>query len=226
MNRLFLIMSILLFGILSPGFSQECGPSCPVCSGTGESGSALLSPKSLLVSGIYIPTGDDENGVINMRYGVAKWLDIGAGYTVKAKKPIWSLRISPVSENEDGLRPGVIIGTGSVQTGGSDQSVYAQLTKSWEFTEGFAMRLSGGVASLVPDFNKIYGVAGLTLTVTERVSPFTSFDGKNFHFGVAWIPVDWMTVAALLVESKYPALSLGWRWSFSKPKPEAPKNIS
>jgi hypothetical protein len=112
-----------------------------------------------------------------------------------------------------------------VQTGGSDQSVFAQLTKSWEFTEGFAMRVSSGVASLVPDFNEIYGVAGLTLTVTERISPFASFDGKNFHFGLAWIPVDWMTVGALLVESKDPAISLGFRWSFAKPEPESPGTI-
>ncbi|MBF0429822.1 MAG: hypothetical protein HQK83_00975 [Fibrobacteria bacterium] len=225
MHKVHIMFLLMLFTTINTLYSQECGPSCPVCSGTGESGGTLLSPKSLLISGIAIPTSDEDKGVVNLRYGVTKWLDIGAGYTINTKKPLWSLRVSPLSENEDGWRPGVILGTGSVQTGGNDQSVFAQLTKSWEFSEGFAMRVSGGVASLIPDFNKIYGVAGLTLTVTERVSPFVSFDGKNLHFGLAWIPVDWMTIGGLLVESKYAAVSLGFRWSFAKPEAESPGTI-
>jgi hypothetical protein len=211
-----LIISILLFAVLSIPYAQECGPSCPVCSGTGEGGGSLLKTRTLLISGIYLPTGEEEKGVISLRYGVFKWMDVGAGYTVKTEKPIWSLRLLPLSENEEGLRPGIIMGTGSVQTAGSDQSVFAQLTKSWEFREGFAMRVTGGIASLVPDFEKIYGIAGLTLTLTERFSPFASFDGNNFHFGISWIPLDMLTIAVLLVEAKEPAVSLGYRVSFGK----------
>ena len=210
------ILTLVLFGLIAMSNAQECGPSCPVCSGTGESGSGLLTKNNLLVTGIYIPTGEEELGVVNLRYGLFKWMDIGAGYTIKAEKPIWSIRFSPVTENEDGWRPGMIVGTGSVQTGGSDQSAYVQLTKSREFKEGYAIRLSGGVASLIPDFNKVYGIAGLTLTVTERFSPFASYDGNSFHVGAAWIPTDWLTVGAILVEMEYPALSLGYRFNFSK----------
>jgi hypothetical protein len=175
-----------------------------------------MSVKTLLVTGIYIPTGEEEVGVVNVKYGLLKWMEVGAGYTIKAEKPVWSIRLLPVSEDEDGWRPGLIMGTGSVQAGGSDQSVFLQLTKSWEFVEGYALRLSGGAASLVPDFEKIYGIAGMTLTITERFSPFGSFDGNNFHTGLVWIPVDWLSVGALLVEMEYPAVSLGWRFAFSK----------
>jgi hypothetical protein len=208
------IFVIILFCLACISESQECGPSCPVCSGTGESGGGLMKTRTLLVGGIYIPFGEEEIGVINLRYGVFKWMDVGAGYTIKAEKPIWSIRFLPLSENEESWRPGIIIGTGSVQTGGSDQSVFAQITKSWEFKEGFALRLAGGAASLVPDFDEIYGIGGITATVTEQFSPFASYDGKNFHVGLAWIPTDWLTIGALLVEMENPAVSLGYRFSF------------
>jgi hypothetical protein len=171
----------------------------------------LLATGSLLASGIYIPEGEEETGVVNLRYGVFSWLDIGAGYTVEAEKPIWSLRLQPISENEKGWRPAFIVGTGSVQTGNSDQSVFAQLTKGWEFSEFFALRLSGGIASLIPDFKRGYGLAGITMTVTERFSSFASYDGRKTHLGLSWVVTDWMTISGLLIESKEPALSFTYR---------------
>ena len=197
--------------ITSISAAQECGPSCPVCS--GSQGGALLAPGTLLMSGIYIPGGEDETGVVNLRYGVFSWLDIGAGYTVEAERPIWSLRLQPIPEKEKGWRPAFIVGTGSVQTGNSDQSVFAQVTKGFEFSEVFALRLSGGITSLIPDFERGYGLAGVTLTVTERFSPFASYDGRNTHLGLAWIPTDWMTISGLLIESKEPGVSLAYRFN-------------
>lgn len=132
-----LVIATLFVGLFSQVFAQECGPSCPVCSGNSEG--ALLSRNSLLISGLAIPTSEEEYGVVNVRYGIFKWLDAGVGYAFKAKKPIWSLRLQPVVEKEDKWWPGLIVGTGSVQTGKSDQSVYGQLTKSWEFGEAFAL---------------------------------------------------------------------------------------
>jgi hypothetical protein len=209
------VITAIVLSLSYLGYTQECGPSCPVCSGTGEGSGALLAPKTLLATGIYIPDAEEEVGVINLRYGLLEWIDIGAGYTVEAKKSIWSIRLSPIAENEDGLRPGIILGTGSVQTGGSDQSAFFQLTKSWEFKEGYAVRLAGGVASLVPDFDKGYGIAGVTLTVTERFSPFVSYDGESYHYGLAWIPTDWLTIGGLMVENEYPAVTVGYRFSFA-----------
>ena len=214
MSRIAAITGVVL-ALAYSAYAQECGPSCPVCSGTGEGGGALLAPKTLLATGLYIPDGEEERGVMNLRYGVYKWLDAGAGYAIEAEEFLWSMRLSPFAENEDGWRPGVILGTGSVQTGGSDQAVFAQLTKSREFKEGYAARLSAGIAGLSPDFERVYGIAGVTLTVTERFSPFASYDGENLHYGLAWIPAAWLTIGALMVESEEPAVSVGYRWSFA-----------
>jgi hypothetical protein len=195
--------------------AQECGPSCPVCSGSGDNFGALLASKSLLASGLYIPDGEDETGVLNLRYGLSKWADIGIGYTIEAEKPIWSIRFQPVLECEDGWRPGLILGTGSVQTGESDQSVFTQLTKAHEFTEWLALRASTGISTLTPDFDEIYGLAGITLTVYERFSPFATYDGHNSHLGLSWIPADWLAISGLFLEMSDPAVSVGFRWNLS-----------
>lgn len=193
--------------------AQECGPFCPVCSGSGSSTGALVSSGTVISNLLYIPAGEEETGVINFRGGITSWLDLGIGYTVKAEKPIWSIRWQPLNEAESGLRPAVITGTGSIQTGGGDQSIFLQLSKAWEFSEMFSARLSTGIASLLPDLNKLYGLAGITLTVKESWSPFVSYDGVNFHSGLSWIATDWLTIAAILVETKEPAISIGLRYS-------------
>jgi len=213
-KRVILIIIIIISYTVIVG-AQECGPSCPVCSGSGDNLGALLTSKSLLASGLYIPAGEEETGVLNLRYGLFKWADIGLGYTIKTEKPIWSVRLQPVSESENGWRPGLILGTGSVQTGESDQSVFIQLTKAREFTEWLALRISVGISTLAPDFDEIYGLTGLTISVMERFSPFATYDGTNFHLGLSWIPTDWLVISGLLLEVHDPAISAGFRWSFS-----------
>ena len=133
MNKIPLgLLLILLFTGIT--FAQECGPSCPVCSGAGNNDGALLSQRSVMISGLSIPTADEERAVLNTRYGILNWLDAGIGYAIRTEKVIWSVRTQPVLEQKDGWEPGIILGTGSVQTGGSDQSIYAQLIKSWEIS--------------------------------------------------------------------------------------------
>lgn len=200
------LMLILLFvGVTS---AQECGPSCPVCSGAGGNDGALLSQKSAMVSALSIPTADEEKTVLNARYGVLKWLDAGIGYAFRTENVLWSVRAQPIFEKEDGWRPGVILGTGSVQTGGSDQSIYAQFIKSLEINEIFGLRLSAGMATLIPDFKDMYGLAGITASFYERIAAFTNYDGVSFHEGISWIPLDWLTLSFLMVESEFPAISV------------------
>ena len=201
--------TFLLFIALS--FGQDCGPFCPVCSGNGSSTGALISPGTIIPNFLYIPDGEEERGVINFRGGITSWLDAGIGYTVDTDKMIWSFRLQLLHEDESSLKPSLILGTGSVQTGGSDQSLFCLLSKSWEFNEMFSLRLSSGIASLLPDAKEYYGLANITLTITESWSPFLSYDGTNFHPGLSWIPTDWMTIAGILVESKDPAVSVGIR---------------
>ncbi len=190
--------------------AQECGPSCPVCSGSTDG--SLLAPMSFMISSINIPGGEEETSVFNLRYGLFPRFDAGVGYAIKNEKFIWSARFEAISEEKN--RPGIILGTGSVRTGKSDQSLYLHLTKSWEFSEMFAMRITTGIASLVPELDKIYGLGGITFSIADRFSPFISYDGINYHEGMAWIPLDWLTVSALLIESEDPALSIGIKHSF------------
>ena len=220
MDKKMLILS-LFFIIILPEVAivQECGPFCPVCSGTGSSTSALVSRGVIIPNMLYIPQGDEETGVISLRSGVTTWLDLGVGYTIKAEKLIWSVRLQPLNEVESSIyRPSIIVGTGSVQTGRSDQSVFIQLSKSWEINELFSFRISSGIASLLPEVDKYYGLAGITLTITEKWSPFVSYDGISFHPGLSWIPKDWLAIGAVLIESKEPAISVGIRYNLEKGK--------
>ena len=212
---------ILLFIIILPGvaIAQVCGPFCPVCSGTGSSTSALVSKGVIIPNILYIPRGDEEKGVISLRGGATSWLDLGVGYTIEAEKLIWSVRLQPLNEVESSIfRPSIIVGTGSVQTGGSDQSVFIQISKSWEINELFSIRISSGIASLLPEVKKYYGLAGITLTISEKWSPFASYDGISFHPGLSWIPKEWLAIGIVLIESKEPAISVGIRYNLEKVK--------
>lgn len=211
-NLIMLIVFLFEFANFSP--AQVCGPGCPVCSGSGQSTGALLSPKTLVSTAMAIPNGEDETGVFNFRAGVSSWLDVGLGYTIKSDKFIWSVRLQPLSENEETWRPAVIVGTGSIQTGKSDQSAFIQLTKAFEFSEAFSARFSVGAATLLPDFDQEYFLAGITMTITEKWSPFVNYDGINYHSGLSWIPYDWLFVTGLMVEMKNPAIMVGFRWGF------------
>lgn len=209
MKKIIVLLAFIL-SLSNVVLAQMCGPSCPICSGSNDG--SLLAPRSLMFSSIIIPGGEEETSVFNLRYGVFSRFDVGAGYTVKSKKVIWNARFQALSE--ESWKPGIILGTGSVRTGKSDQSLYLHLTKSWEFSESFALRVTAGVASLVPEYEKVYGLGGITISIAEKFSPFMNYDGINFHEGLAWIPLDWLTISVLLVESKDPALSIGIKHSF------------
>ncbi len=210
MNKIHLILLLVLL-ITITTYAQECGPSCPVCSGGGSNDGALLSQKSVLISGLSIPTADEERAVLNARYGILSWLDAGVGYAIRTEKVLWNIRVQPVLEQEDSWRPGIILGTGSVQTGGSDQSIYAQFIKSQEIGETFGLRLSAGAATLLPGFDEIYGLAGVTASLYERYAMFGNYDGKSFHSGLSWIPSDRFTLSFLMVEMESPAISIVFR---------------
>lgn len=169
---------------------------------------------TVVLTAMAIPKGEDDTGILSLRTGVTSWLDLGLGYSIKTEKLIWSVRFQPIAEDESSWRPGIILGTGSVRTGRSDQSVFLQLTKAFDFGENISARFSVGIASLLPDLNQEFFLASLTMTVVECWSPFLSYDGRNFHFGLSWIPVDWLFIAGLMIEAKNPAILIGYRWSF------------
>ncbi len=159
-------------------------------------------------SGLTIPSDEEETLVLNTRYGVLDWLDAGIGYAVDTKKTLWNVRVQPLLQQEGGWRPGIILGTGSIQTGGSDQSAYLQLVKSMKVSEAFNLGIMAGAATLLPDLDKAYGQAGITATLRERYIIFANHDGESFHEGVSWIPLDWLTLSFMMVESESPAISI------------------
>jgi len=203
-----------MFFISSKSYSQECGPNCPACSG-GSSG-GIIAKNNLVVSALVIPKSEDEYAVANIRYGVFEWMDVGLGYAFKAKDPIWSVRLKPLAEKDDKWHPGIIIGTGSVRTGGSDQSVYGMLTKTVEFNEQFALQGYVGAASVFKDFENPFFLSGLSAIFFEKFTVFGSYDGLNFHEGFSWTTTDHLTLSALVIETRYPALSISYRFDLGK----------
>ncbi|WP_423128511.1 hypothetical protein [Gaoshiqia sp. Z1-71] len=199
---------ILFFAIIAANeiYAQGCGPNCPACSGTIDG--SLLAPKTLSVQGLYMPTADEEQGIANLRYGLFSWFDAGVGYAFNAQKIIWNARIQPVTEKEDGWRPGIVLGTGSIRAGESDQSFYLNLLKSKEFSENFAITASAGTASLASDMDKIYGIGNVSATFSEKYTVYANYDGINFHEGFAWTINNWLTTGFMMIESKYPSLTV------------------
>ena len=218
-----LIVLLLLCALSGSTLAQQCGPSCPVCSGAGSNPGALLPQKSITFSALSIPAADEERLVFNTKVGLLSWLDAGVGYAGRTEEVLWSARVQPLVEQKNGWRPGLILGSGSVQTGGSDQSAYAQLLKSWEPGDALSFLFSGGAAALMPDFDKLYGLAGITASFRKRyagatgpyrVPPgavFGNYDGESFHEGISWTPTDLATVSLMLIESEFPAMSVTFR---------------
>lgn len=216
-----LIIALALCVLASVGTAsgQECGPGCPVCS--GKAVGDLLPPAAVLGSGLYIPNGEEETAVLSLRYGLVSWLDAGIGYAVDTEEIIWSVRVEPIAQDLEGWRPALVLGTGSVQTGGSDQSGYAQIAKTLEIIEGrLGITLTGGYATDLPDMREDWGLGTFTLTLFDRVSPFYTYDGVNSHVGLSLFATDWLTLTGYVVEMEEPAASVGTQWRFGQKEDE------
>jgi hypothetical protein len=211
-NTILVLLSLMIVVVqISPAFGQECGPGCPACSGkaTGD----LLSPGTFLTSGLFIPDGEEETFVARVGYGVLPWMDVGIGYSVDSEEVTWSLRTQPVAQDRDGWRPALIVGTGSVQTGGSDQSAYVQVVKSLEIIEGrLGATFAGGYATDLPDLDESWGLATVGLTLFDRFGPFYTYDGVNSHVGLSYFATDKLTVTAFVLEMEEPAISVSFQW--------------
>ena len=73
--RFFVISIVFVLSVNS--LAAQCGPGCPVCSGTGHSTGALLPSRTLVSSAIAIPTGEDERGTYSEDiFGVKKYIEL------------------------------------------------------------------------------------------------------------------------------------------------------
>lgn len=209
--------SILTLAGIATG--QECGPGCPVCS--GKAVGDLLAPATLFGSVLYIPDGEEETSVFNLRYGLFSWMDAGVGYAVDTGELIWSTRVEPIKQDLGGWRPALLLGTGSVQTGGSDQSGYIQTAKTLEIIEGrLGISLAAGYATDLPDSREDWGLGTFTLTLYDRVTPFYTYDGVSSHIGLSFFATDWLTLTGYALEMEEPAVSAGIQWCFGEKKDE------
>jgi len=48
----------------------------------------------------------------------------------------------------------------------------------------------------------------------NREKAIESYDGINYHTCLSWIPTDWLFIAGLMVEMKYPTVLVGYSYSF------------
>jgi hypothetical protein len=213
--RFYAILALVSLFLISTqaetAMGQECGPGCPVCSGKAEG--ALLAPATVFGSALYIPDGEEETAVLNLRYGLFSWMDIGIGYAVDEEEPLWSVRFAPVAEDPEGWRPALILGTGSVQAGGSDQSAFVVLSKTVEIVEAcFGVRLSGGYATDLPDLAEDWGLGTVAFTLFDRVNPFYTYDGVNSHLGLALFATDWLTLTGYFLELEEPGIMAAGQW--------------
>ncbi len=118
-------------------------------------------------------------------------------------------------QDPDGWRPAVIVGTGSVQTGGADQSAYIQVSKSIEIVdERLGINLTGGFATDIPDFEEAWGLGTFSMTLFDKVSPFYTYDGINSHVGLSYFATDWLTLTGYYLEMEEAALSVSLKWNF------------
>jgi hypothetical protein len=211
------IIATTLFAVAFtlPASAQQCGPGCPACS--GKTVGDLLPQKTLSGSLLYIPGSEEETAVYSLRYGLFSWLDAGIGYAQDTEEVIWSIRTQPVEQDLVGWLPGVVIGTGSIQTGGSDQSVYLQLLKSWEVVEGkFSFSLTGGLATDLPGFAETWKLGTVSVSLFDRISPFYTYDGLNPHAGVSIYVTEWLTMTGYALEMEELAVMTGVQWAFGE----------
>ena len=200
------VLPLILF-LWVPAALAQCGPGCPACSGGATE--TMLAPYTLKGGILVIPAGNKEKAVLNVAGSVLPWLELGAAYAWETEETVWNVKVQALKEQKGSWRPALVFGTGSVETGGSDQSVFAQLFKKINLHEDIAMALSGGYASDVPEFEERLGLVNVTLEFNEKIAPFYSYDGRASHVGLTWHAREWLQVTGYALEMEEAAFSVG-----------------
>jgi len=201
----FLVTILLLVG--SSSAWAQCGPGCPACS--GGAAETILDPYMVKGSALVIPDGEEETAVFNLAATVLPWLELGVGYARETEETIWIAKLEAVAELKDSWRPAVVLGTGSVETGGSDQSGFLLLFKQVKLDTDFTLGLSGGYAADFPDFEESFGLGSISVNYREMFAPFYSYDGRSSHAGLTWYATDWLQLSGYALEMEALALSVG-----------------
>jgi len=203
-----IILSVMSINLLAVG--QECGPNCPLCSGSGLNSEALLS-KGTIMGSLLVAPGGEETIIPAVKFALHKRIDLGIGYINKSNIIIWNTRFLISEESEK--YPGIIIGSGSVRTGGSDQSVFITATKNLEDYIDKPFRFSFGTSSVISDLHKIYFIGTVSYLYKEKIFPFLSYDGLNAHLGFSYILKENFNIGLILIEKRYVGISTGIRFN-------------
>lgn len=169
----------------------------------------MLAPYTLKGGLLFIPDGDDEKAIFNLASSILPWLELGAAYAWEAEEMIWNAKVQVIPESGAPWRPALVLGTGSVRAGGSDQSAYAQLFKKARLHDRLQLALSGGLATDVPDLEDRYQLFNAILELDGKFAPFYSYDGNSSHVGAIWYARDWLQITGYALEMAEPAISMG-----------------
>ena len=205
-----LFISLFIAVLCVSSFAQECGPNCPLCSGSGLNTEGMLVPGTIFANAIFVPEGE-ETVVSTLKFAAHKRLNLGIGYINKSEAFIWNARLLVLEEKEK--LPGLVIGTGSVRMGGSDQSVFFLATKNFEENLGLPLRISAGAASVFSDFNEVYFIGTISYLIKDVLFPFVSYDGINPHFGATLQLFENFTIGGYYIEKEYLGVSAGLRFN-------------
>ncbi len=203
-------LTVLVFLALSVSESlAQCGPGCPACS--GGINESILDPNTIKGAVMYIPDGEEETAILNFSGTVAPWLELGLGYSLDKEKVIWNAKARLVDEQVGAWGPALVVGTGSVEAGGSDQSGYIQLFKNIDLVPDVVWGLSGGYASDLPDLEVGFWLANVSLTFRDTFTPYYSYDGSASHAGLTWHANDWLQLSGTYLEMEDLAISIGFK---------------
>ncbi len=205
-----ILITLLSMAPVSAVRAQECGPNCPICSGSVFNTETMLSTSTILTRVLVFPDGE-EKVVSGIKMALTSKLDFGVSYLTTSQSVIFNARVLLLGEEE--LRPGVVAGIGSVRADASDQSVFLSLTKNLEDVIGPPVRISLGAAGYLRGGEKLYPIGTVSYFYKEKLLPFISYDGLNINYGVSWFLFETLNIGLLYVENRYLGLSTGLRIS-------------
>lgn len=192
--------------------AQDCGPNCPICSGSGFDTEAMLSNKTVFTNALLFPDAE-ETLITGVKFSVSSKVDLGFSYLSTSRKVIWSARALLLAEEEEGWIPSIILGIGSVRANTSDQSIFLTATRNLESTIGVPLRLSMGAAAFMTEPDRLYPIGTLSYLYKEKLFPFISYDGVNINYGAAYFILETLHIGLMYIENRYLGVTTGFRFA-------------
>lgn len=210
MKSICLLVSILIASatFIPVASAQDCGPNCPICSGSGFNTETMLTSRTVFTNVLVFPDAE-ETLVAGVKLAVSRRFDIGLGYLSKSRDIIWNARALLLLEED--WKPAVIAGIGSVRADASDQSVFITASRNLESNIGVPLRLSVGAATYLSGSGRVYPIGTVSYFYKEKLFPFISFDGKNTNYGISYFIFETFHVGLMYVENRFLGLTTGLR---------------